>query len=392
MSGIKKLAKNAGAEVTNSFTPVLQKNANLFTFFAIAVIIVAGLGMVNGKTTWWLSAGAVLIIALIVFVFFNARVLVKAAIASLVALFTANFALSGGVFLSPESSVGLVWMTAQLFFFFAVVGVSYLTTGSRSRWTGASYALIFNLIMTSAFIESMNSNLAIGLGMACGLALFMGYYRAGIWKAGRSSSAPANEISTSIDEALALHAEREGWEIRKMHKVNRIRKTDTIDYLVWNGQHAYVLHPVRLESKFSISPSRKSTKLVHRGMSINPWLLWLINKRIPLWRARNANIMLVLLDVSNMNGTTPETIGVSLPDTPKKLPVGIFPAKNMLAQRKKIGVLSAIDRKYGVYLRDLTEKQKQAMSEIGMDDSSAYMEDAPIEDLDETAEDSTASK
>jgi len=194
---------------------------------------------------------------------------------------------------------------------------------------------------------------------------------------------PNSSSDEHTDAAIERQIEGTSWEARKITTRSLFKKEYTSDYLVWNDTYAFVLHPVKLTSKFSISPGRKSTKLVHRGHSINPWLLYLINKRLPLWRSKNASMMLVLLDVENKNGVTSEAIGVSIPDSKKKIPVGIYPGKNFLnsSSKKSAGVLDDIEKKYSSYLTTLTEKQKKAMSEIGLSGESEYLteEETPAE-------------
>lgn len=380
MSKVKALADEAKAAVGTGVGEAIKKNGNLFTGFVALVILVAGVGIVNGRETWWISAAAITFAFLLLFFYLNARVLIKAVVSGLIAVFLANFALQGGVIFDPTSSVGLVWMTAQIFLFFALIATSYLMTGHRSRWTGAALSCASALMAAAALSELLPMLGAIGASMGVGFLTFFAYYRLSGKLMEHSRLMPTHEVSEAIEEAVYAQAEREGWEVRRLASRSLLRRTETVDYLVWNGTHAYVLHPVRLASKFSISPGRRATKLVHRGASINPWLLNLVSKRLPLWRARNAPMMLVLLDVASTNGVRPETIGVSIPDSPRKIPVGIYPAKGMLtASKKSKGALADMDRTYGDFLKPLTERQIEAMGEIGLRGNSEYLTptDAP---------------
>lgn len=125
-------------------------------------------------------------------------------------------------------------------------------------------------------------------------------------------------------------------------------------------------------------------KLAHRGVSINTWLLNMANRRLPLWRARNAPIMLVLLDSNSENGIKPQVIGVAMPDTLKKMPVGVYPAKGLLssAPKKSKAVFSDIDTSYGEFVGELSDKHLKAMSEIGLTNESEYITPELAEETD----------
>ena len=305
----------------STFGESLNRHANFFTLLIVAVILIAGAGLVNGQAGWWISAVAVAGLFLVIFLVINARVLIKAALSLLTVLLTSNFALTGGFILDPDSTTGLVWMCAQFFLFFALLAMSYLITGYRSRWTGITLSLIAAVVSGTMLTVLLPPMGGIAASLGVGFGVFVFYYRTLAGLLLRKSAMPLNVDSEAIEKSVYDHADKEGWTVRKLVGRSHRGKPGKVDYLLWNENHALVIHPVELESKFSIAPTRRTATLSHKGYSINNWLLQLVNTRLPLWRSRNASMMLVLLDVNNVNGGRSETIGVGLPDTKKRIPV-----------------------------------------------------------------------
>lgn len=367
------VAKAKGA-ASSTLGPALQRNGTLFTVFLVALILVAGTSLVSGNSSWWLSALAISFVFLVIFIFLNARVMIKAVVATIVTLMISNSVLQLGVVLSPYSAIGLIWMGSTLFLYCGLLALSYSTVGYRSRWTGILIAVLVQTIVAITLLTTLPALVAIGLSVILATLSFLFYYKILGKILAHTSAMPKSFYSEEVEGFLLKAADEEGWNIRKMERRAKRKKEKVVDYLAWNSDHAFVLHPVKLNSKFAISPTRKSVRLTHDGYSINSWLLALVNKQLPIWRSRNAGMMLVLLDLDSMNGTKAETIGVAVPDSSKRIPVGIFPTKRALnSGPTKSKLFSSIDNEYGKFTEQLTEKQRKAMSEIGIADESAYL-------------------
>lgn len=370
------------SQAKDSMVGVVSRHSNFFVAISSGLILITGMAIANGKADWWVSSLAILGFFLAVFVFMNARVMVKATIATVVTVFMANFALQAGAMLSPYSAAGLLWLSAHLTLFFFVLMFSYFSIGYRSRWTAVIYSQVFTLFAGVILIGFTPPILGVGLSALLGFGLFTLYYKGLGKRAYSAAHMPNNYVDERLDAAVEKHIASGEWNARKLTTRTKVRDNEISDYLVWNDDYAFLVHPVKLENKLAISPGLRSSKLVHKGRSINPWLLYLVNKRIPLWKSKNAPIFLVLLDVDNTNGTAPEAIGVSIPDSKKKIPVGIYPGKKFAANntKKPTGLFDDLVKKYAQYSEPLTEKQKKAMSEIGVTDESEYLDSTETTD------------
>lgn len=339
-----------------------REHSTLLTVFAVAMIVITGVGVAEGREEWWLSAIALTVVFALVFIFLNARVLIKAAIATVMAVLTANFALQAGAMLSPAGSIGLVWMTVQLFLFFALLAYSYAATGYKSRWTGLTLSLPLALTTGIVAVTLMPPFWALLSTVAVGFGFFVFYFKAPALLGGARKAMPPVEATPAVERALIEAAEQGGWELRTLTK-GWGKRAKPAAYLLWRDSHAFVLAPVKLTTKFGVAVTRRGTQLMYRGRPINGWLLRLVNGLLPLWRTKNASMMLVLLDVTSANGSKAEAIGVAVPDSKRRIPVGVFPAEKLL-RGKDAHALDRLEGRYSSYLTPLSPRQEQALAKL----------------------------
>lgn len=345
----------------------ISRNGNFFTIAAIVFILITGTNLASGNKNWWQSSLAILVVLGLVFSFLQARVVLKALATILIAALTSQMALQSGIIFNAKSSIGLVWMLNQFLLLFLCLAISYLSIGSRSRWTATWVGLIASSLISVSLVSSIHPGAALIISNLLSVTVFWFWYRGAFGI--KIADMPKYTWSDEMAETVAAHCDAEGWSYRVLIRKTKGRKNSAQKtILAWNNKQAFLFYPVSMDRKFGISAAKRGTAgLTYNSAPINPWLLELVNTAIPLWRSRNAPITLVLLDVNNANGGTIEAIGVSIPDTKKKIPVGVAPAKVMLngVTKKSFGSLSKIATALEVWTESLAEKHVIAMSEIG---------------------------
>ena len=300
----------------------------------------------------------------------NARLLLKAAAAIGMTLFATDMSLKVGFLSAPQSNIALIWSSAHLFLLLLLLTYSYISIGYKSRWIGIFLAQFFFLITTSALGVTIGLGISVFIGFSLGVLVFLTYTRwISLFFLSRAIF-PENTVKDGFDEKLMFWCNKTDWNVRKFV---RNSKTETTTYMVWNNNHCYVLYPINMEEKFDEKLSKKHASLTYLNKNINPWLLYQTKKNLPLWRSGNAPMMLVLFDNDSVNGRTAEAIGVSIPDSQKKIPVGIQPGKNFMTSKKN--PLDSIDEKFGKYLPTLSKKNLKALDSFGRSGKSEYLDD-----------------
>jgi len=353
------------AKKSNGFTvalgETLRANGKLLTVFAVASIIVGGITLVEYPQNWWIALLAVFGFFAILFLFLNARVVIKTVMASLITIVLAGVAFNLGVVAEPAGLGPFIWLFGHFIVFFFALSLSYFLPSGQSRWTTITlavfsyFALTWALaILTSSIALPSALNIVISLGVFILMYLFGGQTRFS------SKSMPEHVRSEELTERARLAAEHAGLNFRVLKS-----KEDTA-FLVW-GERAYVLYPIQLEQPLGFI-GRKANRLGYKGKSVNAWLRYLSFTKNPYYKARGAETLLVLLDMGNKNGRDFKQIGVTVPDSKAVAPVGIMPGKLLTTDEPKAlqKALANVDSQFNEFVTDLTEKQKDALSKFGV--------------------------
>ena len=341
----------------------IKTNGSLLTVFAIALILVSGITLVDNPGNWWVSVLSVLAFCAIVFIFMNARVIIKVLFVGVLTLFLSTWGFQIGSIVEPRTGGGLVWMTSTLFCFFFLMSLSYLMASGVSRWGTIGIATTLGFasayIMIAFRVPVIWSAL---LGIPVALMVFSFFYKLTRKTRFKTIDMPTNVLDDTLVETIIRGAELAGWESTVLRD-----DEESGSVLVWRDR-AYLLHPVRMDEAFG-TIGRKNDSLGYKGKNINPWLLHLALKKAPLWRARGAQITPVLLDMRNKSGSRDKIriIGAGLPDTKKKLPVGLIKAKVLLSKNdeKTEDLLSIIDGELSPFVHPISDKQYLALARIG---------------------------
>jgi len=377
------------------FTETIKDNGRLFTIFSIAVIVVSGLSIVENRENWWVLIAGIAAVFLVIFLYMNARVFIKIAVVSLLNLFMSTTAFQIGSFADSTGTGGLVWMSSIFFSFFSVLAVSYMVTSSKSRWPIIGVSTVLGFIITYALgIGGLNISLSALFGSIVSILSFVFLYKTGNKNKYLVSEMPTNILTSELDKKIIETFENNGWSATSLKSENE----DSGTVLVWD-EKCYILYPVYMDESFTSIETKKNVMLGYKDNNVNPWLLNLVFTKLPIWKSRNANINLILLDLNNNNGNSPRVIGVKVPDSKKPIPVGIIPSKSLLEESisnstrdssptnpKKISnrqkhiaqknlhkidlkdpddIITMIDAEMSLYTQPIKQKQRIAISRIG---------------------------
>jgi len=348
-------------EFVDSLVETLKANGRLLTIFAVSAIIIGGITLVEYPENWWISLAAVVGFFLVIFVFINARVLIKSIVATALTLVLAGVAFNLGAASEPYGPGAFVWLFGHFIVYFLSLALSYFLPSGQSRWTSIGLAVTLYFGLTWALAAELGTLVApAAVSILIAVGFFVLIYLYGGQTRFSPKKMPEPFSSDNLTKNIEKSAEFSGFEVRPI-----VTKEDT-SFLVW-GERAYVLYPVKLEQALGIIGKKKSVRLSYKGKSINEWLRYLSFTKNPHFKARGAETMLVLLDMNNTNGKDFKVIGVSMPDTKAITPVGIMPGKLLLANEdaalKK--ALAHFDSFYQGYVTDLNEKQKVALTRFG---------------------------
>lgn len=339
---------------------IFQANGLLITIAAVAVIVFGGVTLINNPDRWWIVTLLVLGLFVGIFLLFNAAVVLKVSMSVLFTVIYGAFAFQIGLTLEPNTSGGFIWLFSTLAVFFGSIAISYLIPSGQSRWS------ILILIQTIYFVGvflltglSLSLSLVAGAGALTAIILYFIIFRFGFKSNFSDETMPDYYTDELLEYTVPLAAAHSNFDTRI------IKKDDRTSYLVWE-ERAYLLLPVIIEQAFGVTGKRKP-QLSYKGKPINSWLRYLVFKNIPQRKARGADIMLVLADVRNSNGTDPKVIGVTIPDTKAVIPVGVIPAKLLLSKDEPAlkKALARLDTHFQEYADDLTEKQKASLEDFG---------------------------
>lgn len=349
------------SEVVDTVKTMFLRHGGIFTAFAVVFILLSGITLINNPANWWMIALVVVALFFTIFLFLNARVIIKSTIAIVMTIMLSSFGFSIGAMADPYSQGAIVWSMATLFMFFAGLSLSYLIPSGRSRWGSVMVAqILFFTVTATGSIATGDVMISVVFGVIFGLIGFsVLHFLTGASRSQREHM-PLNVVNDRIREKLAEGAEKAGFDVVDLSDP----ETDRGALLVWREQ-AYLLYPVEMEQSFSIIGRRKKTQLGYKKRAVNPWLLHVAFKETPAWRARGADIMTVLIDIHGNNGGDAKVIGAALPDTKKVLPVGVLPGrilKNNDAPPEKL--FDNLNQEFHEFVEPLTDKQRTALDRM----------------------------
>lgn len=339
----------------------LKSNGRLLTIFGVAAIVIGGITLVQYPQNWWIALLAVTGFFAALFLFINARAVIKMAVAVILTLLLAGVAFNLGALSDSSGTGAFIWLFGHLIVFFLSLSASYFLPSGQSRWT--TIAVIQIIYFTGTwFLVAMTGTVTApaAVDILIAVALFVLLYTFGSRSRFASSKMPKTFDEPGLEERMVKAA---GYAELNIHKLEA--KEDS-SYLVWN-ERAYILHPVVMEKAFGFIGKRRP-KLSYQGRSINAWLRYLSFTKSPYLKSRGAETMLILVDVNNANGKEPKTIGVTLPDSKALVPVGIIAGKLLKSDDDKAlqKALLNLDSHFEEFVKDLTPKQKAALDKFGI--------------------------
>lgn len=369
------MSSNTGFKRTLKDT--FQSNGTLFTVAAIILILVSGVSIADNKDNWWWLALSFAGFFFMVFLFINARVVIKASVVSLLTLFISAGAFQLGTFLDPHGLAGLVWMGQVLFLFFGPLSLSYLSGSGRSRWSLLGTTQILTAMLTyTLLLVIVAPTTSILAGLIFGSVFFVTFYKFFGKTRFKSDNVPENVTTDKLSADLIESFEKKSWFARAFPFGK-----NPGGVLVWKDK-AYLLLPVRMDEPFTNTGGR-FPQLTYKRQKLNPWLLSILFGQIPSWRSRGADITLVLLDTTGKNGSS-KIIGVGIPDTKKKIPVGVIPVAKNLNNASLI--IKELEENLDEFKVELSSKQKVALSRFGQDSTKITDVDSAKTDESKTQE------
>lgn len=350
-------------EFVESLLDTVKQNGGMFTIFAVILICISGITLIENPSNWWITVASLFAFFILIFLYMNARVFIKIGVASIATILLSSFAFKIGSYADPNGTGGLVWMCAVLFLFFACLAFSYLVSSGRSRWGSSIGTQI--IAFGATYITSVAfENVLLGtlIGLTIGLVQFFVVYKLSGASRFSKKGMPVNSLTEDFITSAAVAAEENAMD----SFVIAGRKPETGSVVIWR-EKAYLLHPVIMDRAFT-AVGRKADKLGYNRKNVNPWLINVSFQETPVWKSRGANIMTVIVDLRNANGNTPRVIGVSLPDTKRKLPVGILPGRMLQTNNpdKLRKAFELLEEEFADFTKSITVKQRAALSRFGV--------------------------
>ena len=372
-------------------SPILEaikRHGTWFTVSVVGIILALGFTLVSDPSKWWVALAISGGLSIFIFTAANGRVVLKAIGSIFVLLLCVAGAASMGSMVITVPIFGLTWPVAQIAVYLFALALSYVVYSGRGRWTYLGLMAISQFALTSLLvILNADPHLSMLVGGLMGLVGFaLAYLLNGRTRVSRLM--PESGFSREFVEAVARGAEKLDVSFRV---VPARRGIDS--HLLIYGDRAIILYPVALEQAFG-AIGRRASKLGYKGKDINPWLLRLSFFTSPSWKSKGASPSLVLVDTERKNGGEGKIIGVALPDSKRRAVVGIQPAPPSRKDRDSYGekLIAASFALMDDYSLELTEKQKLALSKVGLgrEDLAEFSDDsAPETTLEEKPEEET---
>lgn len=330
----------------------VKENGTLLTILTSTIIVFTGIALIERPDSWWITFFVLMGISIIVLAFFNTRYIVKAIIAVLITLFTASygFKLGSQLQLGTLDYGGSIWMITTIALFFGMLSISYLVTSVVSRWNLIIALLTTNFLAALFFsAATLNSTLGSIVAFLITMLTFFLIYKYAPKNRFKRDHMPDTEWEPYSPETIAEQFIQHGYGA----VVNKKKKQTSIT--VWNDNYAWNLVPITMSNAFGLDAKKHRGTLRYNGKNITSWLHKLVMYSTLTKRTGNAPIMTILMDLKNTNGKEPKVIGIGIPDTKTKIPIGILPSKELMNNQKKLE--TKVFKEFEEYNTKLSEKQ-----------------------------------
>lgn len=343
-----------------SLQEVVYTNSNLLVAFTTVLILVSGISVIDNPSRWWVPVLSLIALMTTVFMFMNFRVVIKGTVAVVMTAMLSSFAFTGGSLADPYGLGGVIWMGLVWALLFACLAWSYARQSGRSRWAVVMVTQMTSFLVSySLVLSSVSVAISSVIGSIVGLVMFIIVYSVMGRNHFRAKNVPSNSMDDKLAGTLVDSADFIGWNSALIPE-----KDGKGSVLVWNEDHAYMIHPVLMSSPFG-TIGRKSQRLSYNRKSITPWLNHLVYNKVPVWRSRGADITVILLDLNRRNGDKIRVISQPVPDSKKVIPVVVAPVSRVRKPSKIAAILQDVDKMLADSKRILSYSQLKALSGIG---------------------------
>ena len=343
-----------------SLQEVVYTNSNLLVAFTAVLILVSGISVIDNPSRWWVPVLSLIALMTTVFMFMNFRGVIKGTVAVVMTAMLSSFAFTVGSLADPYGLGGVIWMGLVWALLFACLAWSYARQSGRSRWAVVMVTQMTSFLVSySLVLSSVSVAISSAIGAVVGLLMFIVVYSVMGRNHFRAKNVPSNSMDDKLAATLVDSADFIGWNSALMPE-----KDDKGSVLVWNEDHAYMIHPVLMSSPFG-TIGRKSQRLSYNRKSITPWLNHLVYNKVPVWRSRGADITVILLDLNRRNGDKIRVISQPVPDSKKVIPVVVAPVSRVRKPNKIAAILQNVDKMLADSKRILSYSQLKALSGIG---------------------------
>lgn len=343
-----------------SLQEVVYTNSNLLVAFTAVLILVSGISVIDNPSRWWVPVLSLIALMTTVFMFMNFRVVIKGTVAVVMTAMLSSFAFTGGSLADPYGLGGVIWMGLVWALLFACLAWSYARQSGRSRWAVVMVTQMTSFLVSySLVLSSFSVAISSVIGAVVGLIMFIVVYSVMGRNHFRVKNVPSNSMDDKLAGTLVDSADFIGWNSALIPE-----KDGKGSVLVWNEDHAYMIHPVLMSSPFG-TIGRKSQRLSYNRKSITPWLNHLVYNKVPVWRSRGADITVILLDLNRRNGDKIRVISQPVPDSKKVIPVVVAPVSRVRKPSKIAAILQDVDKMLADSKRILSYSQLKALSGIG---------------------------
>lgn len=366
------------------------RHATWATISAVVLILGVGVVVIEQPSLWWVGLVVFGVAALALFIVANARIVLKILLSVGVLLGASFLAASLGIYATSFPVVGILWALFHIAAYLGLLAVSFLIHSGVGRWLVLTAATILQFIVTSAIlVANVPASWALLIGAMAGVVTFMLIYLFNP-RTVVSKHMPPSSFSEDFFKAIVRGADKLGYEARLLSSRGNLGSA-----VLLFKEKAFILYPAALEQSFGIR-GKRSKHLSYNYKGINPWLLKILHT-YAAWGGKKADRGVVIVDTKRRNGGTGKMIGVSSPDTNKRMLVGIAPGSAKALHRVSYGeeTIRAAERLIEGSIKPLSPKQKAAVGKIGYapEQLADFIEDEeklePSENVQETKEENS---